>query len=165
MGFKAILAGKPNRQKFMNILEDEMYYVGELPLQDFELITDTWWNQPNFFIEVTSEKNVIETFVGVISHWTKGQPAEPEDIFMFNTRGTSIRHALMSSDFSPKSKKGLIGGFVGNGELLRVSKDIIQPGIEAREHEQTVAKKEAKPMARKIQAALLHAAVETGWRF
>lgn len=164
MGFKAIIAKKINEKAFYSALELGMKAAGEPPLKDFKAITATWENQPGFEIKVTREnRNRFIVFIGVESTWSKGQKANANDIFMFNSRGTSVRHALMTPDFSPKTRKGLIGSTGGSGGLLTVSKDILQPGIKARDHEQTVAKKELKPMAKIIQQKLIESARLVNW--
>lgn len=166
MGFKAILAKPPSKTAFLNALKQEMKKAGEPAKRDFEKTTGTWENKPEFNITVKElQGNEIELFVGVESNWRKGQQANANDIYMFVTRGTSVRHALMSPDFQPKTKPRVIGSSGGRGGVIRVSKAIELPGIEPREWEETITKKNKSQIVKDTQKALNFAAKQANWTF
>lgn len=93
----------------------------------------------------------------------KGKKATPEDIYMFVTRGTSERHALMSPDFSPKTKKGFIGSTSGRGGVVRVSKNLKLPGIDSRDFEEVITKKNKSYINKSFQKILYEAAKVSNW--
>lgn len=163
MGFKHIIAKKPNMRAYEQSLMDGMKQAGSPSLKSFFKITGTWDHQPKFTITVTKKSNVIEMFVGVVSNWSKGKDATAEDIFMFNTRGTSKRYGVMSPNFSPKTRKGLVGSMSGSGGLLFVNPNKTMPGIKGREHEQTVAKKQTPQIKKDMQAVMVTAAKKANW--
>ena len=161
--FKPIIAKVPNIQSFRNTLKTELEKAGKKPKKDFEATTRTWDGKPDFQIKVSENGNKIELFVGVESNWSKGKKANVNDIYMFVTRGTSERHALMSPDFSPKTKKRVIGSSSGRGGVVRVSKDIHLDGIDAREFEEEITKKNKKPIQKDVEKSLETSAKKVKW--
>ena len=162
--FKAILAKPPNINKFKSDLLKDLKKAGEPPKKDFEKTTQTWDNKPAFKIDTKDYNTRIELFVGVESTWRKGQKAKPEDIYMFVTRGTSVRHALMSPDFSPKTRKRVIGSSSGRGGVIRVSKALRLEGIDGREFEQAVTDKNKDPLKKSVEKSFSNAAITVNWK-
>jgi hypothetical protein len=164
MSFKPIVAKLPNINQFKSGLVTEMKKAGLPPKQDFEKTTSTWDHKPTFRNETTDYGNRIELFVGVESNFRAGQKAKAEDIWRFVTRGTAKRHAVMSPDFSPKTRRRVIGSSSGSGGVIRVSKDIMMPGIEAREFEQVVTDKHKSKIKANIEKAFGSSAVKVNWK-
>lgn len=172
MGFQPIIAKPVDKRTFINSIKSNAVKIGEPSKKDFEKTTQTWDGKPTFEITVTEQggrtaflEREIELFVGVISNWRPGRKATPKDIWRFVTRGTSKRHALMSANFSPKTRKGFIGSSSGRGGVVRVSKNITRPGIESRDFEETVSKKNKKQIQKDWQKTLDEAAKVSRWTF
>ena len=163
MGFKAVTAKVPNINQFVTELTTKTKEAGKPAKQDFEKTTSTWEHKPPFAIETKSTKNNIELFVGVESSWSPGKKANASDIYRFVTRGTSKRHALMSPNFSPKTRKGVIGSSAGRGGVIRVSKNLQLPGIESRDFEQAITKKNKKQIEKDIQKSFVSASIKVNW--
>ena len=163
MGFKPIHAKKPNLSTFYCSLQTESRPIGDLALADFQKITATWEHKPNLKVEMKFSRAKLEIFTGVVSNWSPGKDATADDILMFNTRGTKVKHVLLTPGFRAKTRKGLIGSGSGSGGVIKVSKEIQGKGIEAREHEQTVAKKEKAKIKSGFQGAMVSSARRANW--
>jgi hypothetical protein len=93
---------------------------------DFDTTTRTWGNEPEFVIEEAGLEFSVYT---------------TDKIYFFLNRGTSVRHAVMSHDFSPKTRSGYIGSNKGEGGVVFVSRKINLPGIEARKFDEAIITK------------------------
>jgi len=164
MSFKAIIAKPPNLNQFTAQLLVDIRKAGEPAKQDFTKTTQTWNHKPGFQIVTTQKGNSIELFVGVESDWKPGQKATANDIWRFVTRGTSERHALMSPDFSPKTRKRVIGSSGGRGHVVAINKGIKLPGIEGREFEQVVTKNRKGKLKTDIEKSFGLSAVKVNWK-
>ncbi len=126
--------------------------------EDFEAFVSTFSsaNKAKILVETKIKVNEMSIFTGVKSNWSKGKKANASDKFMFLTRGTSKRYAKMSSTFKAKSRKGVIksGGGGGQRTPLFVNASIPQNGIEARDIEEAVFKKNKTKIVKKMQLAV-----------
>lgn len=141
--FKAIKADVPSRTSIHAGIERRMDRTVERPKKDFEKYVSPFRakNRPTIKIKVSRRRDEISAFTGVESNWTQGKTADKNDKFMFNARGTSVRYATMSPEFQAKTKRRTIASSSarGNRDPVFVSRSYPQPGIEAREIEETVA--------------------------
>lgn len=123
--------------------------------EDFEKTAATFSpkNKPEFKTKVTKTIKGYRVFTGVESNWSRGKKANKNDKYMFLTRGTSVRYATMSPDFRAKTTKGVIASGAGGGKRnpLYVSTANPQPGIEAREFEETIVKKRKRQIISDIR--------------
>lgn len=89
--------------------------------KDYKTITKPWHHKVEIEteIEVTGKDTTI--IVGVL-----------DEIFNFLDKGTRVRYATMSKDFSSKTKPGRLSSTTGRGKLMFVSKRRPRPGIKAR---------------------------------
>ena len=76
------------------------------------------------------------------------------DVYAYVNRGTLIRHAVMTSDFQPKTKRNQIESFAGRGEVARVSKGLQLPGIGARNFTIEIRKKHEDDFKDDIKKAI-----------
>jgi hypothetical protein len=93
---------------------------------DFDVTTQTWKSRSEFKIDKSEGKRVVST---------------DDPIYGYLDRGTSVRYATMSDNFSPKTRMGFIGSNAGRGGVVRVSRLHPRPGIEARKFAETIQKK------------------------
>jgi len=93
---------------------------------DFGVTTQTWGERPEF---------TIESHPGIREVYTE------DDIYGYLNRGTAVRYAVMSHDFTPKTRTGFIGSNQGSGGKLFVSRKHPMPGITAREFDKAIQEK------------------------
>ena len=117
-----ILPGKFNPLVF----RAEFLKAGDESIGDFAKDTDkteyTWREKAKFNKEIKSASDSMR-----FQYWTA------DKVVKFLEKGTKVRHALMTPDFSPKTKRRYIGSDAGRGGVLIISKKINRPGIKARE--------------------------------
>lgn len=118
---------------------------------DYEKTTKTWQHKPTFIIESSLDPKGPEVLVGT-----------DDEIYGYVDRGTSVRRALMTNDFSPKTKKGVIGSSSGRGGVVYVDKRLSLPGIEARDFSKTIEKKHQPRFKRAMESALSAGAKKSG---
>jgi hypothetical protein len=140
-GWIPIRAKVPKRGLPNAYIRRELSELLKEPQKDFSDFVRPWKEKPTIRRRVDVKKYKFTGFTGVYSHWSKGKEATPEDKLRFVARGTKVRYATMSYDFIPKTKKGVIRSKKGRGRLTCVSKMLPRPGIEARDIEKTVWKK------------------------
>lgn len=116
--------------------------------KQFGLTYRTWEHQPEF---VEDFEETSSQMIGSATTTDKGSTSNP---YPFIARGTSVRYATMSDDFQPKSKPRVIGSSVGRGNVLYINKARPRPGIEAREYEQEIAKREQPKFSARGKKAL-----------
>jgi hypothetical protein len=163
MPWTAIVAKAPEPAAFLGAFKKRLRPVVKLIKKDFDKIVRTWSHKPDFPEEIKVSKHEVLLNVYVESSWSPGKTANANDIFRFNSRGTKVRFATMTGNFSAKSQKGLIGSRGGSGGVLFISKKRPRPGIKARKHEETV-KAHQKPLVTKgSQLALEQAAKDIDW--
>lgn len=70
----------------------------------------------------------------------KLSPTEAAEIWHYLDEGTDVRYALMSPDFSPKTRPGSLDAVAGTGGVVIVDLDHPKPGIDARGWSKEIAK-------------------------
>lgn len=106
---------------------------------DFDATHRTWKHSVTFY---------ITPYPGMREIWTG------DLIYKFISGGTRVRHALMSSNFSPKSRHRALRSNKGRGGVVIVSRKIIRPGIKAREFDLAVKQKWDKELPQLLQRAI-----------
>lgn len=114
--------------------------------RSFERTTRTWEEKVEFqqHVEVRQDS--------VVAVYTTNR------IYGFVSGGTSVRRALMSPDYDPKTKPGVLDSFPGAGHVVFISRKLALPGIEARRFPALVEKKHAKRYWRDVESAIRQAA-------
>lgn len=102
----------------------------------FKLTYKTWKNQPKFEQDFTETTNEM-----VGSTLTSGEGSK-KNPYPFITKGTSVRFATMTPNFVAKTTRRTIGSKAGRGGVAFVDKRKPRPGIEGREFEEEIAKRE-----------------------
>lgn len=120
-----------------------MSKYADLAEEDFERTTKTWNRDVDFNKKTTLSRGKFEAEI-----FTK------DEIYYYLNEGTSVRFAVMTQDFKPKTKPGVLDSFPGQGGLAYVNpRTVRQPGIKAREFTKAIAKKHGKDFVRDIQKA------------
>lgn len=161
--WKAIKVDVPNKRAFVGNVRSNIKKAVEEPKKDFESFVAPFSgsSKPTIIVKNTpTRSDEIGAFTGVESSWSKGQKAKPEDIFMFLTRGTSVRYATMDESFRSKTRRGRIssGGGGGRRKPLYITRDVPRDGIDARDIEEAVAKKQKKRVIKDIENVVKRAA-------
>lgn len=78
-------------------------------------------------------------------------------IYGYVSGGTRVRRALMSRDFSPKTRPGVLDSRPGSGGVVFISRKLARPGIQARRFPEQVEKKHAKTYQRDVERAISRA--------
>lgn len=107
-------------------LMDTMKTYAERIKSDLEDSVRTW-NTPVEF-KIVIDKSHDEFSMSVYTE---------NEIFRFVNDGTSVRHAVMTEDFTPKTQPGLTWSRRGTGGLAYVDSRVMKPGIEARNFVET----------------------------
>lgn len=122
----------------------------------FALTYKSWKHKPTFVKAFKENSKQMEGSTLTSGDGSKDNP------YPFITRGTSVRYAIMTSDFSPKSTPRVIGSKGGRGGLLYVDTRRPRPGIHAREYEEEIAEQEQPKFQKRGQVALDNAAKKSG---
>jgi hypothetical protein len=156
--WKAITVDVPRPNVFIAAVRTGLKGVVEDPKKDFESFVRTWRKSPKIIVKVEKKADELSAFTGVESDWSSGKAATPEDIFMFLTRGTSVRYATMSSNFKAKTRRGVISSGSGGGDRDPFFIGDTNPGIEAREVEEAVRNKNEKKVLKQMETLMETAA-------
>jgi len=107
----------------LRVSEKEMKFALE--------ITTATWNHPVVF------QSHIQYRGGdlLIVCWTM------DYVWNLLNAGTSIRYATMTDDFQPKTKRGFLGSFRGQGGMAFVNRGRPRPGIKSRNWTITAVRK------------------------
>lgn len=154
--FTPIKPGPLNVDKMLNALRNMVKKQAGFSNTQFGLTYKTWEHEPKFIEEF---KETIKEMVG--SALTSGEGSK-ENPYPFITKGTSVRFATMTPDFSPKSTKRTIGSGGGRGGVAYIDTRRPRPGIEAREFEEEIKKREQPKFEKRGQAAMDKAAAQSG---
>jgi hypothetical protein len=106
---------------------------------DFLVTTETFDHKVEFTIDKTNGKREV---------YTTDAP------YFYVNFGTSVRRALMSPDFKPKTRTGFIGSNQGRGGVVFISKKLNLPGIKAREFDRVIKEKWQKAFPAIMQRAI-----------
>lgn len=104
-------AGQAAKEKALEALAQEALAL-------FHKTTETWDEQPVFIVRVNNNNTSVTT---------------NSKIYKYIDKGTSVRYAVMSPDFSPKTRVRVIASVGGRGGKVFVDKRHPKPGIQARE--------------------------------
>ena len=96
--------------------------------------TRTWRRRPAFTIIRATGRRIVQT---------------DSRIYLFLTRGTRVRYAVMSLDFMAKTTPRVLGAGPGRGGMVFVGKKPL-PGIEAREFEEVASENTNRDFPRVI---------------
>ena len=83
-------------------------------------------------------------------------------IYGFVSGGTRVRRALMSPDYDPKTKPGVLDSFPGRGHVVYISRNLSLPGIEARQFPKLVEKEHRRAYRNGIEQAIRRAVKRKG---
>jgi len=92
----------------------------QIQLKIFARTVRTWNSKPDFTFEI-KDGTELSLEVGT-----------DDKVYYFLNYGTSVRRAMMSKNFVPKTSPGRINAHVGRGGRKYVSKKLNLPGIEER---------------------------------
>jgi hypothetical protein len=133
-----------------------MRKVGTQIKQEYEKTFETWSNKPKaeYTISLTGGGPTVVAGVGgndkAAKHWR------------YLNEGTSVRHAVMSSDWKSKTVPNIIGSFGGQGEVVFISRKINLPGIEARNWDKLIAKEMQPRFKRAMEQTMRDVAKASG---
>lgn len=130
--------------RLVKLVKDET----KLADRQFGLTYKTWENKPTFNQKVKESSKQIEGSTLTSDEGSKTNP------YPFVTKGTSVRYALMTADFSPKSTPRIIGSKTGSGGVVYVDKRRPRPGIKARGYEPEIAKREQPKFEKRGEQAM-----------
>lgn len=116
----------------------------------------TWEHKPKF---IQKFQELTKLLRGSTTTNPKGSKSNP---YPFVTRGTKVRRAVMSSNFSPKTKTRIIGSSGGKGGVIFIGKNINQSGIKAREFEEEIAELEEPKFFKRGKKAIRQVVIVSG---
>lgn len=156
---KAILPGPIDTRAFDREMRKEMEKLVKEVKADFDKTVATWNNKPKF---VTSIRVSFDELRGRVRTKPISGRKPPELIYYFLSEGTKVRHAIMTGDFVPKSRPGVVDSFPGRGGLLRVDPRYDGPGIKARKWDEAIATKNRAKVPFRLAVALRNGAKTCG---
>jgi len=156
MAFQPIIAKPLKPDILLNALRKVDKAEAKFADTQFSLTYKTWSHKPTFTFDFKESSKQMAA-----STLTSGDGSR-DNPYPFVTKGTSVRYATMTDDFSPKSTPKVIGSGGGSGGLLYVDKRRPRPGIKAREYEEEIAKREQPKFEKRGQKALDNAAKKSG---
>ena len=110
------------------------------------LPTETWDDEIEFAIDDVSDGTNL-----VFNVHADGENAR---IYRYVDEGTSVRHAVMTRDFAPKTSVRSLASSRGRGGLAYVDKRVSAPGIQARRFSLVVAETLRSEFSAEIKAIL-----------
>lgn len=113
--------------------------------RSFERTTRTWEHEVDFH-----QMTEMEPDPTVLVYTT-------DAVYGYVSGGTRVRRALMSPDFSPKTRPGVLDSRPGAGGVVFVSRKLNLPGIQARRFPELVEEKHKKAYQRDVEGALSRA--------
>jgi hypothetical protein len=116
--------------------------LGELAEEARELFqktTATWETQPVFIVRINQNNTSVTT---------------ASKIYTYIDKGTRVRYATMSPDFSPKTRSRVIGSTAGKGRMIFVSRNHPRPGIQAREFSVIIQERMQKKFSAKFKRVI-----------
>lgn len=112
--------------------------------KDFLKTTRTWRHTVKFDIYKPSVNG---------SGNLQGAVGTNDNRYRYIARGTRVRYATMTPDFSPKTKVNIINSFRGKGGLLYYNRRRPRPGIKARNFEKVISAKHKDALERLLANA------------
>ena len=150
--FVPIVPKELNANQLLNGLRKVVKKQAGYSNTQFGLTYKTWQHKPDFKEDFNDKGNKLEGIASTSGEGSKDNP------YPFITKGTPVRYATMTPDFSPKSRRRVIGSRGGRGGVAFINKNKPRPGIEAREFEEEIAKREQPKFETRAQKALDSAA-------
>lgn len=116
--------------------EQALKELGEEAKALFEKTVETWRDKPVF--RVNELQNSVTVTTG-------------NRIYSYIDKGTSVRYAVMSDDYNPKTRSRVIGSTGGRGRMIFVSRNHPKPGIQAREFSVVIQERMQRKFAAKFK--------------
>ena len=138
-GNKAFRHIEAVRQEWAKALLEE----GRAVKTEYEKTTTTWKHHITFNIK-PHVSGRVNWYVDV---WAKNR------IYWFVHESISVMRGVLSSDWSPKTRPGVLSSSAGSGRLLYASKKISKPPYEARKFTEEIIKVRQKPFEKRMQQA------------
>jgi hypothetical protein len=133
-----------------NAIENQLDMTAKAIQVDFETTTRTWDERPPFKIDKIKFGRRIYTtdeIYGYIAHGTRRHPI---------TARNANYLAFFANGFAPKTRVGWIGSNQGSkaNKDFRRPKEVIHPGIKARDYERVIKEKWDDEAPRQMQRAI-----------
>lgn len=155
---KAIKATKLKEDVFRLELLNELRKTGTAVKRDFERTTRTWkGDKPKFESAVSLSR--ADGGPTLLVEPTGGKGAKK---WGWLDKGTKVRYATMTSNFSPKTRPGSLDSGAGRGGVAFINKKRPRPGIKARGWSVLITNSWRRPMKQRMQKALARAAKKSG---
>lgn len=153
---KAIKPSKLKQDEFRLAFLSHLHVVERETKKEYEKTWSTWRAKPQAETIISLQDPGPTMVAGV------GGDMAAAKHWRFVNEGTSVRHAVMSSDWKSKTVPNLIGSFAGEGEVVFVSRKINLPGIEARNFDKLIGE-EIEPLFKdEMHQAMREAAQASG---
>ena len=138
-------------------VSDEFDKETKIVLKMLKKVVRTWDKKPRFIVKGSTGGfgGDIDLTIGPDENTEAGAK------FVYLDQGTSVRHAVMSSPFVPKSRVRKIGSWRGRGGAVFVSRQVRQPGIAARNWIDEIRKRRTQPFQTKVRWAVARGARRT----
>lgn len=162
VSMRAILPKPIDVKPFAREMRREMEKLTKEIKKDFDATVRTWNTKPHF---ATSIRVSFDEIRGHVRTRPISGNKPPELIFYFLSEGTRVRHAIMSDDFEPKTRVGVVGSFPGRGGLLRVDPRFDGPGIKARKWDEAIATKNRAKVPFRLAVAIRKAVRDCGHKY
>jgi hypothetical protein len=114
--------------------------------RDYEKTVETW-----------DEEVVFEQLTQTVGGNLIVIVGTDNEIYRYVNDGTRVRRALMSDDFSPKTRPGSLRSRPGSGHVVFISRKLALPGIEARDFTGQITKKWEGKYKRRIHDVMRRA--------
>lgn len=156
MAFEPIVPRQMKVDKLLEEMRNGVKKQAGFSNVQFGLTYKTWQHKPTFKEEFDESKKEMAG-----SALTSGEGSS-QNPYPFITKGTSVRFARMTDNFSPKTTKRTIGSSSGKGGVLYIDKRRPLPGIEAREFEEEIAKREQPKFRKRMEKSIGVGAKKSG---
>lgn len=147
-------------EHLMKEAEKILYTAGVQSVKDRQKTTKTWKGSHPYDVEDTTQ---IPDFYFTLSnperYVTKLEVAVtgPEygiKKWFWISEGTKVRYAVMTKDFKPKTKVGVISSYVGRGRRKYVNPAVMRPGIDKRGFDDILNQRQEERIQKKWETAL-----------
>ena len=153
---KAIKPSRLKDDKMRLELLNGMHKVGREAVKEYAKTYATWANKPEAEYIISLQQPGPTMVAGI------GGNPDAAKHWRYVNEGTSVRHAVMSSDWKSKTVPNIIGSFAGEGEVVFVSKKINLPGIKARNFDKIIEKTMTPIFKREMEQAMRDARNASG---
>ncbi len=138
-------------------VSDEFDKETKIVLKMLKKVVRTWDKKPRFIVKGSTGGfgGDIDLTIGPDENTEAGAK------FVYLDQGTSVRHAVMSSPFVPKSRVRKIGSWRGRGGAVFVSGQVRQPGNAARNWLEEIRNRRTPAFQTKARRAVARGAERT----